>query len=97
MHQLRNCREVTIIFFIEVLEDDVVDIDDSKIEVDEQLFQDIFDLPQDVPVSNVDIQKPEVLMLETKGVEEESKSPVVVINIRCEREDMDGNNPLLQC
>ena len=82
MHQLRNCREVTIIFFIEVLEDDVVDMDDSKIEVDEQLFQDIFDLPQDVPVSNVDIQKPEVLMLETKGVEEGSKAPIVVINIR---------------
>ena len=68
--------------FIEVLEDEVVDVDDSKIEVDEQLFQDIFDLPQDVPVSNVDLQKPEVLMLENEGVEEGSKAPIVVINIR---------------
>ena len=56
--------------------------------MDEQLFQDIFDLPQDVPVGNVDLQKPEVLMLENKGVEEGSKAPIVVINIRyIKRED----------
>ena len=70
-------------FLFEVLEDDIVDIDDSKIEVDDQLFQDIFDLPQDVPVSNVEnLPKPEVLMLENKSVEDVSKAPIVVINIR---------------
>ena len=51
--------------------------------MDDQLFQDIFDLPQDVPVSNVEnVPKPEVLMLENKSVEDVSKAPIVVINIR---------------
>ena len=78
-NQLRNCHNY---FVIEVLEDDIVDIDDSKIEVDDQLFQDIFDLPQDVPVSNIDVPKPEVLMVENKSVTDASKTPIVVINIR---------------
>ena len=69
-------------FHFEVLEDDIVDIDDSKIEVDDELFQDIFDLPQDVPVSNTDDPKPAVLMLENKSVEDAVKTPFVVINIR---------------
>ena len=51
--------------------------------MDDQLFQDIFDLPQDVPVSNTDVPKPEV-MVDSKSVDVEdvSKAPFVVINIR---------------
>ena len=50
--------------------------------MDDQLFQDIFDLPQDVQVSNIDVPKPEVLVVENKSVEDGSKPPIVVINIR---------------
>ena len=50
--------------------------------MDDEFFQDIFDLPQDVPVVNIDVPKPEVSMVENKSVEDESEAPVVVINIR---------------
>ena len=71
-------------FLIEDLEDDILDVEDSEIKVDDQLFQDIFDLPQDVPVSNNEnVPNPEVLMVENEGrVEDGSKPPFVVINIR---------------
>lgn len=70
-------------FLIEDLEDDILDVEDSEIKVDDQLFQDIFDLPQDVPVSsNENVPNPEVLMVENERVEDGSKPPFVVINIR---------------
>ena len=71
-------------FLIEDLEDDILDVEDSEIKVDDQLFQDIFDLPQDVPVSNNEnVPKPEVLMVENEErVEDGRKPPFVVINIR---------------
>lgn len=71
-------------FLIEDLEDDILDVEDSEIKVDDQLFQDIFDLPQDVPVSsNENVPNPEVLMVENEDrVEDGSKPPFVVINIR---------------
>merc|ERR1712226_1684596 len=87
---LQNHRTVRQNEPIEVLEDDIVDIDDSKIEVDDQLFQDIFDLPQDVQVSNIDVPKPEVLVVENKSVEDGSKPPIVVINISADNLDYLG-------
>ena len=73
---------------VEVIQPEVLDTEENNIEVDEELFNDIFiNLPQDDQMTMMDIIEniPKVLMVEKESSEESDeflRGPVVVMNIK---------------
>ena len=80
----RRVRQDTV----EVNEPEVLDTEENNVEVDEELFNDIFiNLPQDDQMTMMDIIEniPKVLMVQKENSEESDeflRGPVVVMNIK---------------